>query len=414
MSEHALFSPSSAHRWIECPGSFAYPANHKDSTSTYADDGTASHEWAADCLRTGLDAEKQLGGVITLNGANYEMDEYRAEMIQVYLDLVRQLALGKHLFVEHWVDLPFLGEKQGGTCDAGIIEPNMVTVIDFKYGMGEKVEAFYIENGKTLPNHQLALYAAGLIADAHLLGYLIGKVRLIVCQPRIGNISEKEFTVEEIDALTTRAARSAKLAGEALIGLRPPYSAQDYMHPGDKQCRWCRAKAECPKLAAYVAEEVRADFDTISAEPPEVLSTSTEYLGKAMIAVPLIEQWCKSVTLAAYEAVGKGREIIGSDGLPMKFVEGKLGNRKWSNPEAVEPLLVGQLGPKAYEPQSVITASAAAKLLDKKKTRQLWDDVFLPYIERPPAKPVLTLGSDTRPPYTGTATAQEFEDAPIV
>jgi hypothetical protein len=348
------------------------------------------------------------GQTVRINTVTYTMDEERAGFIQQYIDLVRQLALGKHLFVEHWVDLPFLGEKQGGTCDAGIIEPNMVTAIDFKYGMGEKVEAFYIKNGQTLPNHQLALYAAGLIADAHLLGYLIGKVRLIVCQPRIGNTSEKEFTVEEIEKLMERASASAELAGRALT--MPPEKAQDYMRPGDKQCRWCRAKAECPKLAAYVAEEVRADFDTISAEPPEVLSTSIEYLGKAMIAVPLIEQWCKSVTLAAYEAVGKGREIIGSDGLPMKFVEGKLGNRKWSNPEAVEPLLVGQLGPKAYEPQSVITASAAAKLLDKKKTRQLWDDVFLPFIERPPAKVVLALGSDTRPPYAGTATAQEFEN----
>jgi hypothetical protein len=415
MSGHALFSPSAAHRWIECPGSFAYPANTQDGgSSSYADDGTASHWWASEALRLGEDAEKYIGDKLVINGATYAMDEDRAGHIQSYLDMVRQLALGKHLYVEHWVDLSdWLGKDQGGTCDAGIIEPGLVTAADFKYGMGEKVEAFYLDaNGEEQPNHQLGLYAAGLVRDAELLGYTITGARLVVSQPRIGNHSEKVFPVAKIMALMDRAAYASGLAGACLV--QTPQQAEQFMNPGDKTCRWCRAKAECPKLAKFVADETRSDFETIAADPPGVMSTNKEYLGKAMVAVPLIRQWCTEIEAETAKAVQNGIQITGSDGKPLKFVEGKMGNRKWADEAAAEAALVGQLAEKAYEPKAIITASAAAKLLDKKKTAALWNDVFSPLITRAPGKPILALGSDERPPYTGKAEAQEFDDvAPV-
>lgn len=421
MSGHALFSPSAAHRWIECPGSFAYPANTQDGgSSSYADDGTMSHIWAALALAQGWDAEEMIGATGNVREGDetiYTMDEERAGYIQTYLDMVRQLALGKHLYVEHWVDLSdWLGKDQGGTCDAGIIEPGLVTAVDFKYGMGEKVEAFYLDaNGEEQPNHQLGLYAAGLICDAELLGYTITGARLIVSQPRIGNHSEKTFPAAKIMALMDRAAYASVLAGACLV--QTPQQAEQFMNPGDKTCRWCRAKAECPKLAKFVADETRSDFETIAADPPGVMSsmsTNKEYLGKAMVAVPLIRQWCTEIEAETAKAVQNGIQITGSDGKPLKFVEGKMGNRKWADEAAAEAALVGQLAEKAYEPKAIITASAAAKLLDKKKTAALWNDVFSPLITRAPGKPILALGSDERPPYTGKAEAQEFDDvAPV-
>ena len=90
-------------------------------SSSFADDGTASHEWGAQCLLNGKDADSAIGEAIVINGVTYTMDEERAAFVQVYLDLVRQHAIGRELFIEHQIDLShWLGKDQGGTLDAGI------------------------------------------------------------------------------------------------------------------------------------------------------------------------------------------------------------------------------------------------------------------------------------------------------
>jgi hypothetical protein len=94
----------------------------------------------------------------------------------------------------------------------------------------------------------------------------------------------------------------------------------------------------------------------------------------------------------------------------MKIVEGRQGKRRWVDPGQAEAALVGQLGDKAYEPRSVISAPAAAKLLDRKKTGALWADIFVPLIQRSPGRAILALGSDARPPFKGGAAVEEFED----
>ena len=410
MSGHALFSPSAAHRWIACPGSFAYPGNTEDSeSSVYADDGTASHEFAAAVLKSGNGVEFFLGTSCVVNGKTYTLDEERADFIGVYIDACRQLGFGKLHFVEHWVDTSeWLGEGQGGTVDFGVIDPDVITVADLKYGMGEKVEAFYtLPDGTVVPNEQLGIYAAGLLRDAQLLGYTPTHARLMVVQPRLGHISEYIFDVIDILALMQRAKAAAATAIQALVS--QPAAAQQWMSPGEKACRWCKAKSECPALQKWASDAVRADFEEIATERD---FAPVSDLSAAMRAVPLVRLWCDAVEASAIEHVQAGESVIGSDGQPMKFVEGKLGKRRWAvDPGQVEAALVGQLGDKAYEPRRVITAPAAGKLLDRKKTKNLWTDIFAPMITRSPGRPMLALGSDPRPVYTGSADAAEFEES---
>jgi hypothetical protein len=408
---HSIFSPSAAHRWIACPGSFAYPGNTEDSESSeYADDGTASHHWAAKALSAGVDAEFYLGLKQVINGRTYTMDEERADFIQVYIDACRQLGFGKLHFVEHWVDTSeWLGEGQGGTVDFGVIDPDIITVADLKYGMGEKVEAFYtLPDGTVVPNEQLGIYAAGLLRDAQLLGYTPTHARLMVVQPRLGHISEYTFDVIDILALMQRAKSAAAKAITALVSTPEKAALDGLMNPGEKTCRWCQAKAECPKLYTWTQDQVRADFEELR-EPKDIAPVSD--LSAAMRSVPLVRLWCDAVEASAIEHVQNGEQVIGSDGQPMKFVEGKLGKRRWAaDPGQVEAALVGQLGDKAYEPRKVITAPAAGKLLDRKKTKNLWTDIFAPMITRSPGRPMLALGSDPRPVFTGSADAVEFEE----
>jgi hypothetical protein len=386
---HSLFAPSSAHRWINCPGSLTFPENQEAGpSSTFADDGTASHAWAAQLLK---DAWVVPAPVIELNGNAYYLDEERVDFINIYLEDVRRRALGGTLFVEHWVDLShLLGEDQGGTCDAGIIIGDQIIVEDLKYGTGEKVYASY--DGKINP--QLGLYLLGLLKDAQLLGYEIKTATGVICQPRLGHIDEFTVTIDEL----------AAFGKTALIAVGDAHSAPPSLNPSDRTCRWCRAKSKCPALAAFVAKEVALDFEDV-AEP-----AAPGDLAKAYRAVPLVTQWCKAVEAEVAKQVTEGKEVIGPDGKPYKFVQGDEGKRQWTDEAAAEAALLGQLADKAYAPKKIITAPVAAKILDKKKTEKLWTDVFSPLIKRARGRAMLVQGSDPRPAYNNVATADDFAE----
>jgi Protein of unknown function (DUF2800) len=415
---HSLFSPSSAHRWIACPGSIAFPENQEQGgTSKFADDGTASHHWAALCLAQNRDASFFLGAQLEYSTGIYEMDEARADFVQIYVDDVRRRAIGGSLYVEQRVDLSdALGDDQGGTCDAGIYIPADFHLIveDLKYGTGEKVFASVpVFDSKRCEkseiNPQLGLYLLGLLKDMALLGNEVRKVTAVICQPRLGHIDEYTCGVGELTALAQKATGATLAAYSAVQSARLTEQFSQ-LNPGEKQCRWCRAKAKCPALAKFVADEVRADFDTIEASPP-MAPRATDKLAKAKHAVPLIRDWCNAVDAEVHKLVLEGEKVIGPDGLPYKFVEGKEGSRAWLDAQAAEIALLGQLPPeKAYAPQKIITAPQAAKLLDKKATKALWSDVFVPLIGKAPGKALLVSGSDPRPPYAGAANAEDFEE----
>lgn len=58
---HALLSPSSAVRWMTCPGSVALTKDMPDTSSKFADEGTLAHALAERALRDGKDAKEYIG-----------------------------------------------------------------------------------------------------------------------------------------------------------------------------------------------------------------------------------------------------------------------------------------------------------------------------------------------------------------
>jgi hypothetical protein len=364
-------------------------------SSSYADDGTATHMFASTYLQSGV-----MPSVVKVNEKLYAIDEERAARIQGYIDDVRRRTVGGHLMVEVQSEL---SADVGGTADAAIVLPTqrLGIVEDLKDGSGEKVMASY--DGE--PNPQLAGYALSLLPHFELFGP-IDNILLVVYQPKLNHIDEFLMSVEALKKFKQKLIIAVDIAREAIRNPCSTY-ADSHMVPGQRQCRWCRAPSTaCKARTKYVQDEIRADFETIAADEPKV-PTDNAKLASAFGAVPFIRQWCATVDAEVTRLVADGKEIIGPDGKPFKFVEGKEGARKWIDEKAAEAALTGQLGPKAYSAPKLITAPAAAKIL---KNKALWTDVFEPLISRPRGRPILTLGSDSRPTFTGSATAEDFED----
>ena len=184
MTEHAKLSASGAVRWLECPASVGMEEAFPDTSSEFAEHGTAAHELAERCLTEDVTAEFHSGK--TFNG--FDADAEMAEAVQLYLDYVRNHK-GK-MFVEQVVDFSPWVEDGFGTCDCIVIAGNTAYVTDLKYGKGFRVDA---EN-----NPQLMLYALGALNEYEFIFDHINLFSLAIVQPRLDHISEFRITKSEL------------------------------------------------------------------------------------------------------------------------------------------------------------------------------------------------------------------------
>ena len=187
-------------------------------------------------------------------------------------------------------------------------------------------------------NPQLNIYGLAAAREFSVMGDF-KTIRTVIHQPRIGHVSER---VQSIDVLNEFAGDVALAAVSAGLPDAP-------LVPSTKGCRWCKAKATCPALAAEVTEV----FDAV--DPDDV---PTDDLAAAMNMVERIEGWCKAVRAETERRLLDGREVFG-----WKLVQGKRGNRAWTDKTAAEAILKGMRVPhdRMYD-YSVISPTAADKL----------------------------------------------------
>ena len=420
MSTHAFFGPSKANMWMSCHGAMAFPENQAQGpTSEFADEGTCAHHFAALCLSTGNDAEDYLGAAYKIGDRVWICNQDMADGIQVYLDDVRRRVGGGALLVEQKVDLSeWLGPDQFGTADAVIIDTarKRLVVEDLKFGRGERV---YASNTDGTVNKQLALYALGALRIAELFDEVTDDwiVELVISQPRVDEKPSEHALTKTSLILFGEIAKIAVQDNSNILGdvdrngvLSPLHRAS--LNVTEKGCRWCRKQTTCPAFRERIEAEVMADFETIEVTPPQLPDTNIN-LGLAYRALPMIRNWCNAVESMVYGQVAEGKEIFGADGKPLKLVEGRQGARRWIDPKEAESVLQALLpADKMYAPPVVITAAVAAKLLDRKATKEKWNTYLVPLIQRAPGKPVIALGSDDRAAYVGDVTAdfQEIDE----
>ncbi len=354
---HSLLSPSSAHRWMICPGSAAICRDLPQEQSEYAAEGTAAHAFAESILR----------GTDYTVPPEYDTQEMR-QYVQTYVDFVH--ILGGVMEVETRIDLTLeLGEECFGTADAVIWDGDDLYIVDLKYGMNW-VGAEW--------NPQLTLYAAGFLRLYSEFDN-IKHLHLCIVQPRIGNISQWDTDPDELRRFAAVIRKKADIA-RAMASL----TEIDWLFvPDEMACKYCRARGICRVLhqrAAYT-----------EGEPAHL---APDELTDAYARVGLVRIWADSVEKTVYGRLLHGDKVPG-----LKLVEGRKGARKWkSDTEALAAIKAAGITADVFEHKLYSPAKMEKLLKDEKITKDQWG-ALAPEIMQENTKPVIADETDKRPEY---------------
>lgn len=424
---HAVLGASGWHTWSACPGSVVLSEGIPSHSSSYAKEGTAAHALLEACLNNGeiRNAEDFLGEEIAVEGEIFIVDQEMADAINSTVDIVRSyLDADATLSVEQMVPIQHLtGEQDAqGPADVAIVSNKgaMLTIVDLKYGKGVMVYASDLvpESAEKLPNGQLAMYASGWLEANGFMYENIEKVRLVVIQPRMEWHDEHEITIAQLRAFEDRAREAAGMvelqrqAQEEGSGLT--------LVPGEKQCRFCKAKGICPALRnatstalSVVAEPSKAEEFADLSLPKQAAAVavnegvSNERLAEFLRAMPLIEEAIKGVRDEAQRRLMAGQEIPG-----FYIGVGRAGHRKWEN-EEVAKLELTKSGRLKVAEATVAKVKSPTQIEKIAKDKRWWAKVA-PLIVQPPGGPTLCREGDGNPRYKFASDVEEFAnlDAP--
>lgn len=416
MGNHALLSPSAAEKWFNCPGSILLEKGEPDNGSDFADEGSAAHFLASECLIGNVHPATYLSRAIRVSDefTGWEKDRpegsggthwvVTAEMeshVNTYVQAVRKYAEGGTLFVEQRLPItPWTGEPDAcGTSDAVILTGDgELIVVDLKYGMGEQVSPER--------NKQLMIYALAAHEEFSLVGD-ITSARLVIHQPRVHHAPlEWPCSLDELHAFGEEVKMAARVAVECYN------EGHEVLAPSDAACRWCKAKHKCKALDQFVTNTVGASFDDISNETDSVTffggaPADGPDLAKKMAACDLIEKWIKAVRGKVEAELFAGNAVPG-----YKLVQGKKGNRQWLDEATAEATLKSmRLKTEEMYKLSLITPPVAEKIFGEKGTApsvKRWNKLQS-LITQKDGGPSVAPESDKRPVYVLNV-AENFDD----
>ena len=322
--DHALLSPSSSKRWLNCPPSARLAESVENKSSVYADEGTLAHEIAQNALELwdrGLYYPEidELPVPDDLAKSPY-FSEDMVRHVGSYVDFVVNEFHAMHKeetgdnVIGYWeatFDLSKYIPESFGSSDATLLSPTILHVIDLKYGAGVKVSA--------QSNTQLMIYALGMlntIPEAQRGD--IKEVRMSIVQPRLDHydtftMSANDLLVWGEKVLKPKAKVAWEGGGEQKIG---------------DHCQFCPLKAQC--RAQYDA--ITSDFD----EECEPLLMTDEEIVEMIGKIDRYRSWINSFDQFVYQEAMNGKKWTG-----YKLVEGRS-SRKITDPDKVRNELLDE------------------------------------------------------------------------
>lgn len=423
--EHALLSPSSARKWLNCPAALACEFGLPNESGQAAVNGTVMHLVAETVLNRVIKGEDiradTYKGVYALNegkgpikalvkpekGAVLITDDFVSQ-VNKYVDYCRPIIDAAELVeVESRVNLTRVlhpgvelnGEslQTFGTADlvavmpdgsidkqsfskSGIVshsEPlivgNMLIVGDLKTGR-HKVLA--------KENKQMMLYALGLLRKLKRL-YDITAVRLVIFQPYAGGADEWDTTPEALELFGKFASKAALKAIDAFERGKKGLKPADF-RPGNDACQWCRFSEKCNAKRKSASAEAESDLSDDSTE------MTLEQLKAEWDKLPLMRQHIADIEKAMYAALMRGEQVEG-----LKLVEGRPGNRSWTDADKVEAFAVDNMVEDLLHKSVLLSPTEAAKILSAEGMAELEQ-----FITRKPGQPSIATADDKRPAWT--------------
>lgn len=397
---HSPLGPSSAERWINCPGSVLATRDIPEVPKVFAAEGTAAHTLSEWCRRQGKKAHEFIGVRQTVEGFEFTVNQEMADAVQEFVDKAAEFEGDP--FYEVRVAYDEYVPDGFGTADDIRIADGVCKIVDLKYGKG--VPVFAPEN------EQLMLYALGVYLTYRWL-YKFDKIVLAISQPRLDSYDEWETSLEEVLDFAQNVVKPA-----AALAMQPgaPFKSGSW-------CQFCKIKATCRTRAESVFDAVVGEFEDLGAAADAATGAServptltNDEVAKALLAWPNIEKWGKAIKAHAASEVLAGRAVG-----DFKFVAGR-GSRDWVEDESVvvnrlkevapelcedelytKPVL---LGPAAMEKVPSIGKKVFAPATTKKPAGELAD-----LVKKTKGKPTLVPGSDPRPAIEVDATS-DFND----
>jgi hypothetical protein len=404
--EHALLSPSSARKWLACPAALACEFGIPNESGQAAVNGTVMHLVAETVLNRVIKGEDiradTYKGVYALNegkgpikalvkpekGAVLITDDFVSQ-VNKYVDYCRPIIDAAELFeVESRVNLTRVlhpgvelnGEplQTFGTADLVAVMPDgMLIVGDLKTGR-HKVLA--------KENKQMMLYALGLLRKLKRL-YDITAVRLVIFQPYAGGADEWDTTPEALEQFGKFAQKAALKAIDAFERGKKGLKPADF-RPGNDACQWCRFSEKCNAKRKSASAEAESDLSDDSTE------MTLDQLKAEYDKLPLMRQHIADIEKAMYAALMRGEQVEG-----LKLVEGRPGNRSWSDVEAVQ--LIARGNPDIMYKETLLSPTEAEKEV-KALHPEIWAHLET-YVTRKPGQPSIATADDKRPAWTAVS-----------
>lgn len=202
---HAMFSPSSANRWLVC------------DLAAQMNQLFISHDTAASSLGT----ERHGCAAMHLENDTEPKDKH----LKIYTNAVRQAAVDGELFVEEKVVI--VPDYCEGTADATVVAADWFKVFDLKYGKSPV---------SATDNPQLKIYGVGFVMRHDLPPDMPGD--LVIVQPRAS-------TGWPVKTWGTTAGDLLEFKNEVVEpaierGLKPNPKGTAGRH-----CFWCPGKLHC-------------------------------------------------------------------------------------------------------------------------------------------------------------------------
>lgn len=377
---HAVLSPSSSERWLNCTPSARLAEEAGSKTSEYSEEGTTAHELAEYALKSWIYGtfypECDDLPVPQEIASNKYYSEEMKEAILRYVDFVTgefyEMQKGPFggpvaTYLEEKLDISKYAPDSFGSADVSLVSEQIVHIIDLKYGKGVKVPA---------ESPQFKMYALGVLTKFG--GPKVKRVRMSVAQPRLNHYDTIEMGVSDLlewaeGVLKPKAKLAYEGKGEQVVG---------------SWCQFCPVKATCRAQR----NEIMRDFE----DHPDTLLMTDEEIVDMLSKIDRYKSWLESINQYAYSEAMKGKKWDG-----YKLVEGRSA-RKIVEPDKVRDRLLN-----TYLEDEVLNISLKGITdLEKLLGKKVFAAEFGEYVKSQPGAPKLVPDSHPGKDYD---TASDFD-----